>query len=108
MDEAIHHRGTDFGLVFCDLSEDLFPLDMELGDCAVTAVLEQGGAGGPEIARVSADVTYRDMGVWSFSVPAGSTADWPDDVILVVAEYAPRSGAAIREPKALIHPYRSE
>lgn len=107
MDEAIHMRGTDFGMVFCDLSEDLFVIDMAEGECSVVAILQQGGIGGPVLAEVDADITYRDMGVWSFDVPAAETADWPDDVIVVVAEYRPDNAPAFREPKALIHPYRS-
>lgn len=107
MDEAIHMRGTSFGMVFADLSEDLFVIDMADGGCAVSVRLEQGGVGGPLIGEIDADLTYRDMGVWSFEVPALETAQWPIDVIAVVAEYQPATGEPFREPKAIIHPYRS-
>lgn len=108
MDEAVFNRGSMVGMVFCEMAEDLFPIDMAEGDCGVTAILQQGGVGGPEVARIAADIDYRDMGVWSFAAAADQTAEWPDDVIAVVAEYLPASGVAFREPKALLHPYRSE
>lgn len=94
-------------MAFCELSEDLYVIDMADGESTVSVKLEQGGVGGPVLADVAADLTYRDMGVWFIEVPAEQTAEWPLDVIAVVAEYQPPTGALIRETKALIHPYRS-
>lgn len=95
-------------MAFCELSEDLYVIDMADGESSVSVTLEQGGAGGPVLAHVPADLTFRDMGVWFIEVPAEETASWPLDVIAVVAEYQPATGTPFREPKALIHPYRSE
>lgn len=106
MDEAIHHRGTDFGLVFCDLSESLLPIDMEAGECSAKVVITQGGPTGPVVAQADGDMTWADMGVWSVVFAAEDAQDWPDDVLVATAIYSPAGRPEFREVKAIIHPER--
>lgn len=108
LDEAIHIRGTGFGMVFLEMLEDLDPIDLIAGDCDISLKLERGSIGGPVIATLAADLSLGDMGLWSVELDPEDDAEiWPLDVVYAVAEYTTPAMVKIRQAKAIIHPYRS-